>query len=243
LTSLKTRVDAFSIPPKWIFKPILTNYLTVLGDSSFMHYYRNSLVVAILTTVLCLIIAVPGAYAFATFNFKKKNDLSFWVLTTRMAPPILVIVPFYLLFKQFQLLDTVTGLVLIYTTFNLAFVVWMMKGFFEGMPRDIEEAARVDGATRLRCFLTIIVPLAAPGLIASSIFTFIMSWNEYFYALILTGSNAQTVPVAINAYITFEGIRWGEIAAAGILILIPVVLFGILVQKYLVRGLTMGAIK
>ncbi|KLU59076.1 trehalose transport system permease protein SugB [Peptococcaceae bacterium CEB3] len=243
LTSIKTRVDAFAMPPKWIFKPVVSNYLTVLHNKSFMHYYLNSVMVAIATTALGLLLGVPAGYALSRYNFKKKDDLAFWILSTRMAPPILVIVPFYLLFRRIHLLDTLAGLVLVYATFSLAFVTWMMKGYFDGLPRDLEEASRVDGATRLRCIVSVILPLSGPGLMASAIFTFISSWNEYFYALILTGTRSQTVPVAINSFITFEGIRWGEISAAGILILVPVVIFGLLVQKYLVSGLTMGAVK
>ncbi len=243
LTSFKTRVDAFAMPPKLFFDPIIKNYIVILQDTSFLRYYMNSVIIAISTCGLSLVIGVPAAYAFSSFDFKKKEDLAFWVLSTRMAPPILVILPFYLFFKEIHLLNTRIAMIIVYTTFNLAFVVWMMKGYFDSMPKDLEEAARIDGATRLHALVRIIIPMSAPGLAASMVFAFIMSWNEYFYALILSGSRSQTVPVAINAFITLVGIRWGQVAAAGTLILIPVILFGVIVRRYIVSGLTMGAIK
>ena len=132
---------------------------------------------------------------------------------------------------------------MIYLTFNLAFVVWLMKGYFAAIPKDLEESARVDGAVRLRALIDIILPVSAPGIAACMVFTFITSWNEYFYALILSGTRSQTVPVDVNSFITLVGIRWGEVTAAGTLILLPVVIFGILVKKHLISGLTMGAIK
>lgn len=243
LTSFKSRVDAFTYPPTFFFTPILDNYIAILTDSAFISKYGNSVIIALSTCMLSMAIGLPAAYSFSTFTFKKKDDLAFWVLTTRMAPPILVILPFYLFFRETGLLYTRLSMIIVYTTFNVSFVVWMMKGYFESIPNSIEEAARIDGSTRLFAFFRIIIPMAAPGIAASLVFTFITSWNEYFYALILSGSKSQTVPVAINAFISLMGIRWGEVAAAGMVILIPVVIFGIIVRKYLVSGLTMGAIK
>jgi multiple sugar transport system permease protein len=174
---------------------------------------------------------------------RKKEDLAFWILSTRMAPPVMVILPFYLVFKNLDLLDTTLGIVMIYMTFNLAFIVWMMRGYFESIPVELEEAARIDGLSRLQAFIKITLPLSMPGIVASSIFAFIMSWNEFLYSLILTGEKTKTATVAITSFITFEGIRWGEIAAAGILIVLPVIVFGICIQKYLIRGMTMGGVK
>ena len=243
LTSFKTRAEAFSIPPKLFFTPTLDNYAKIFDNSSFLSYYLNSVQVGLLATLFCLILGLPAAYALARFPKEKSEDVAFWILSTRMAPPIMVILPFYLAYKYLSLLDTTVGLVLIYTTFNLAFVVWMMRGYFQSVPVDLEDAARIDGASRLKALFTVTLPLSAPGIAASSIFTFIMSWNEFLFALILTGEKTKTAPVAITSFITFEGSRWGEVAAAGVLIVLPVLVFGLLIQKYLVQGLTMGSVK
>lgn len=243
LTSLKTRVDAFSYPPKFIFTPTYDNYRKVLEDGTFLHYYWNSVKVSFLSTFFSLLLALPAAYALARFPMRKKEDFAFWVLSTRMAPPIMVILPFYLVFKQFNLLDTTFGLVLIYMTFSLSFILWMMRSYFESIPVDLEEAARIDGLSRLSAFLRVVIPLSAPGIAASCIFSFIMSWNEFLYSLILTGDKTKTATVAITGFITFEGIRWGEVAAAGIMVVLPVLVFGILIQKYLIQGMTMGGVK
>lgn len=243
LTSIKTRVDAFSMPPAFIFTPTLSNFSDVLSNGSFLHNYSNSLIISISTTLISLLIGVPAAYALARFEMKGKNDLAFWILSTRMAPPVMVILPFYLLFQKVHLLDTYTGLILVYLTICLPFVVWMMRGYIESIPLDLENAARIDGASRLQAFFKVILPLSMPGIVASGIFAFIMAWNEFLLALILTGNTTKTTTVAITSFITLEGIRWGEIAAAGTLISLPVIVFGILIQKYLVSGLTMGGVK
>jgi multiple sugar transport system permease protein len=243
LTSFKTRVDTFAMPPKFLFRPILENYIQVLGNAAFMRYYLNSLVVGVLTTLACLVVGLPAAYAFSAFKWKGQDDLAFWILSTRMAPPILVVLPFYLMFRKLGLLDTRLGLVIVYSTFSLSFIVWMMRGYFSTVPKELEESCRIDGATRLVALIRVVLPICSPGIAASAVFIAITSWNEYFYALILSGRRAQTLPVAINGFITLNGIRWGEVAAAGTLILIPVLAFGILVRRYLVSGLTMGAVK
>lgn len=243
LTSLKTRVDAFSLPPKFIFTPTFDNYTNVLADGTFIKFYLNSVRIGVLSTLFSLLLGIPAAYALARFPMRKKEDFAFWVLSTRMAPPIMVILPFYLVFKQFNLLDTTFGLVMIYMTFGLSFVLWMMRSYIASIPIDLEDAARIDGASRLSAFLRVTLPLSAPGIAAASIFTFIMSWNEFLYSLILTGNKTKTATVAITSYITFEGIRWGEVAAAGSMIVLPVLLFGIVIQKYLIQGMTMGGVK
>lgn len=243
LTSLKNRVDAFSIPPKWIFEPTFNNYSSILSDGAFLSNYANSVKVGLLATFLSLLLGVPAAYALARFKIKAKEDVAFWILTTRMAPPIMVILPFYLIFKNLGLLDTMFSLVIVYMLINLAFVIWMMRNYFENIPMDLEESARVDGASRLQAFFKIILPLSMPGIAASGIFSFIMSWNEFLFAFVLTGESMKTAPVAITSFMTFEGIKWGEIAAGGTLIILPVIIFGMVIQKYLIAGMTMGSIK
>jgi multiple sugar transport system permease protein len=243
VTSLKTDVDALSFPPKWIFDPTLKNYIDILNTSPLVGYALNSLIVASLNTLLCLIVGSMAAYGLARFKFRGADNLAFWILSIRMMPPVAAIIPIYILMKNLRLLDTPWCLVITYLTFNLPFVVWMMKGFFEEIPREIEESALIDGCSDFSVFFRIALPLVAPGLAATAIMVFIFSWNEFLFALILTGTKAVTLPVGIIGYMKETGINWGYMTAGGILALIPVIVFMILVQKHLVKGLTLGALK
>jgi ABC-type glycerol-3-phosphate transport system permease component len=184
------------------------------------------------------------AYALSNrFSIKNKQGILLWILSTKMAPPVMVAIPFYMIFRVLSLRDTYLGMVLIYMIFNLSFAIWMIRGFVEGIPKELEEAARVDGATRLASLLRIVLPLTRGGLTATAILCFITTWNEFLMALVLTGSKTKTAPIAITSFISFEGIRWGEIAAAGVLVGLPVIVMGVLVRKHLISGMTMGAIK
>ena len=243
VTSIKTDIDALSFPPKWIFDPTLKNYVDILNTSPLVDYALNSLIVASLNTLLCLIVGSMAAYGLARFKFRGADNLAFWILSIRMMPPVAAIIPIYILMKNLRLLDTPWCLVITYLTFNLPFVVWMMKGFFEEIPREIEESALIDGCSDFSVFFRIALPLVAPGLAATAIMVFIFSWNEFLFALILTGTKAVTLPVGIIGYMKETGINWGYMTAGGILALIPVIVFMILVQKHLVKGLTLGALK
>ncbi len=243
ITSIKTEVDALSFPPKWIFDPTLKNYVDILNTSPLIGYAVNSLIVAGLNTLLCLIVGSMAAYGLARFKFRGADNIAFWILSIRMMPPVAAIIPIYILMKSLRLLDTPWCLVITYLTFNLPFVVWMMKGFFEEIPREIEESALIDGCSDFSVFFRIALPLVAPGLAATAILVFIFSWNEFLFALILTGTKAVTLPVGIIGYMKETGINWGYMTAGGILALIPVIVFMILVQKHLVKGLTLGALK
>jgi multiple sugar transport system permease protein len=243
VTSIKTDVDALSFPPKWIFDPTIKNYVAILKTSPLVGYALNSLIVASLNTVLSLIVGSMAAYSLARFRFKGADNVAFWILSIRMMPPVAAIIPIYILMKNIGLIDTPWCLVITYLTFNLPFVVWMMKGFFEEIPREIEESALIDGCSDFSIFLRIALPLVAPGLAATAIMVFIFSWNEFLFALILTGTKAVTLPVGIIGYMKETGINWGYMTAGGILALIPVVVFMLLVQKHLVKGLTLGALK
>ena len=243
VTSIKTDIDALSFPPKWIFDPTLKNYVDILNTSPLVDYALNSLMVASLNTLLCLIVGSMAAYGLARFKFRGADNLAFWILSIRMMPPVAAIIPIYILMKNLGLLDTPWCLVITYLTFNLPFVVWMMKGFFEEIPREIEESALIDGCSDFSVFFRIALPLVAPGLAATAIMVFIFSWNEFLFALILTGTKAVTLPVGIIGYMKETGINWGYMTAGGILALIPVIVFMILVQKHLVKGLTLGALK
>ena len=243
VTSIKTDIDALSFPPKWIFDPTLKNYVDILNTSPLVDYALNSLIVASLNTLLCLIVGSMAAYGLARFKFRGADNIAFWILSIRMMPPVAAIIPIYILMKNLGLLDTPWCLVITYLTFNLPFVVWMMKGFFEEIPREIEESALIDGCSDFSVFFRIALPLVAPGLAATAIMVFIFSWNEFLFALILTGTKAVTLPVGIIGYMKETGINWGYMTAGGILALIPVIVFMVLVQKHLVKGLTLGALK
>ena len=243
LTSLKTDVDAFTFPPKWIFRPILTNYTEIFQTSPFLLYVGNSLLVAGANAGVCLLLGALAAYGLARFRFRGADNVAFWILSLRMMPPVAAIIPVYIIMKNLRFLDTPWALIIVYLTFNLPFVVWMMKGFFEDIPREIEESALVDGCSEIGIFSRIAVPLAAPGLAAPAIIIFIFAWNEFLFALILTATKAVTLPVGILGYMKETGINWGYMTAGGILSLIPIIVFTSLSQRYLVKGLTLGALK
>lgn len=240
--SFKQGIEMFTMPPKLLFVPTLQNYTDLL-EGKFMRSFSNSSVTAISTTLISLILGVPAAYALSRAGFKRDKSISLWILTTRMAPPIAFGLPFFLAYRNLDWIDTLHGLVLIYLTFNLSLVIWMMRTFFDGLPRSLEEAAYIDGAGIVETFRSITLPLSGPGLATTAIFCFLFAWNDFFYALILTRSSTMTAPVAIVNFMTYEGWEWGKIAAGGSLIMLPVVVFSLLVRKYLIRGLTAGAVK
>ncbi len=243
LTSFKSRLDALRMPPVWVFTPTLSNYKEIFELSPFGAYFGNSLIVAGSSTFIALALGSLAAYSLARFRFRGQEQLSFWIISIRMTPPVAAAIPMFILMRQLGLLDTRTGLVIAYTTLNLPFAIWLMKGFFADIPVDLEESAMVDGCSRFGAFRRIAFPLSAPGLVATAIFCFIFTWNEFFFALILTGTRAQTLPVTITSFIRETGIMWGQMFAAAVLIMAPMVIFTLFVQKYLVRGLTLGAVK
>ena len=239
ITSVKAPVDVFRMPPVWIFKPTLENYRLLL-NSRFPGYFANSLIISIGTVTTSLIIGVPAAYGLARFRIRRKKDIDFFILSTRMAPPIAFIVPFYLLWSRLNLVDTYFGMVLVYILFTTALVVWMMRAFFEDIDREVDEAAWVDGCSKWGAFFRIALPSVRGGLVATSILAVLLTWNEFFYALILTSFNAKTMPVALPGFIGFVRLRWGELTAAATIVVTPVLIFAILVQRHLMRGLAGG---
>lgn len=243
LTSIKLRVDIFSMPPKWFFAPTLSHYLCVIYDYPFLKFFTNSLIVSIGTVCLAIIIGSLAAYGFDRFRLKGSNSLMIEILTFRMFPPVACILPLYLLWAKFGLVDTLWGLILAYLIFTLPLVVWLMKGFFEGVPKDLDEAAMVDGYSRIGAFRRVILPIAKPGMWAVMMIIFIFCWNEFLFALVLTGRFARTMPVAVAEFNTQRGILWGEMAAATMLLLIPVIVVAIIVHKHLTKGMTLGAVK
>ena len=240
--SLKTDVEAMRMPPAIFFVPTLDNYAAIF-QGRFARSFLNSLVVSLSTTFVGMLLGVPAAYALSRASFGRSQGLALWVLTTRMAPPIAFAIPFFLAYRWLGLIDTLSGLLIIYLTFNLSLVMWMMRTFFDGIPRSLEEAAAIDGAGPLQVFYRITLPLSGPGLATTAIFCFVFAWNDFFYALVLTRSRALMAPVAIVNFMNYEGWEWGKIGAAATMIMLPVVLFALAVRRYLIRGLTAGALK
>lgn len=253
--SLKTADDNMAMPPKIVFKPTFENYKTVLGFSrgvegsfapsnkDFPRNLLNSVIIGLTATFLALLIGTPASYGLSKYHFKRKRDLALFILSTRYVPPIAVVIPFFIFFRWSRLLDSHLGLILMYSFMNLALVIWMMKGFFDEVPTELSEAARVDGCSQLTAFFRIALPLAAPGLIATSILCLLLSWNEFLFAVLFTAKVAKTAPVGVYSFITFREIVWGNLTAAGVITTLPILVFVLLVQKNLVRGLTAGAIK
>jgi len=225
-----------------LFNPTIDHY-RALWTGSFPTSFINSLITSVASTTLALIIGVPASYSLSRGNFKSSRHISMWILVTRMAPPIAFTIPFFLAYRFLGLSDTLVGLIIVYLTFNLALVIWMMQPYFDSVPRELEEAAWIDGCSVWSAFFRVILPLTSPGLAATAVICFILSWNDFFYALVLTRTNASTAPVAIVNFIQYTGWQWGRIAAAGVLIMLPVVIFSIFVRNYLVRGLAAGGVK
>jgi multiple sugar transport system permease protein len=242
MMSFKTNEAIFAWPPTLLFEPTLANY-AALWDSGFRQSFLNSAIVSIASTVLALVLGVPGAYALSRTAMKQERSLSLLVLTSRMAPPIAFTIPYFLAYRYLNLLDTKTGLVLIYLTFNISLVIWLMRSFFDAVPRSLEEAAWMDGASMWQSFWAIILPISGPGIAATAILCFLYSWNDFFFALILTRNQAMTAPVAVVNFMNYEGWEWGKIAAGGTMVMLPVLVFSIAVRKFLIQGMTAGAVK
>jgi multiple sugar transport system permease protein len=240
--SIKTDADIFAFPPKLFFTPTLDNY-AALWEGNFPRSFANSAMASVVSTLLAMLAGVPGAYALSRMAVRAERSLSLLILASRMAPPIAFTIPYFLVYRHVELLDTITGLVIVYLTFNLSLVVWLMRSFFDACPRSLEEAAWIDGATLWQGFVRIVLPLSGPGLAATAILCFLYSWNDFFFALILTRTEAMTAPVAVVNFMNYEGWEWGKIAAGGTMVMLPVLIFSIAVRKFLIQGMTAGAVK
>jgi len=240
--SFKPTPLILEFPPRVFFMPTLEHYVG-LWQAGFPESFLNSLVTSIVSTLLALVFGIPAAYALSRWTGRGRFGLGLGILLTRMAPPIAFTIPFFLAYRYLGLLDTRTGLILIYMTFNLPLVIWMMQPFFDAVPASLEEAALMDGAGYATVFMEIVMPVAAAGIAATAILCFLYAWNDFFFALILTRTDARTAPVAVVNFMNYEGWEWGKIAAGGSLVMAPVLVFSMLVRRYLVSGLTAGAVK
>ena len=244
LTSFKTERDVLAYPPKLIFAPTLANYTDVLfGSASLLPNLWSSFIVASFATALAMLIAVPAAYALARLEFPAKHGTGFYVLATQMLPPVGLIIPYYLALQKLAALDTYSGLVVIYLTFSLPFAIWLMVSYFEDVPREMEEAALLDRAGRLRALWHVILPQVRGGIAVTTIFVFLNAWNEFLFAVVLGGNRVRTVTVAMFNFISVEQTLWAKLAAGAVLAMAPVILLGLLAQRHIVKGLTVGAVK
>lgn len=249
LTALKPGREAFRIPPSLIFRPSLSNFVELFGarfegGRILPVFLPNSIIVSITSTVAVMVLALFAAYALARFDFKGKNVLGVFVMASRMLPPIGSIVPLFFMMRNLGILDTKLALVLVYTALNLPLAIWILWGFVQGIPKEIEECATIDGCSRIGALFRIILPLTAPGLVAASIFTFIFSWNDFQMALFLTRANSKTLPLLALSFQTIEeGVVWGPMSAGGTMIMIPMIIFVLIADRYLVKGLVLGGVK
>jgi multiple sugar transport system permease protein len=246
LTSLKYKIDTMAFPPIIIpTRLTLDNFRQLAHIDLLALYFTNTVIVAIGSTILAVSLGSAAAYSLSRVNlpFRLNTILFTWILFTRMYPAIATVIPFYVLIRSLGLLDTRLALIITYAAFDIPLVVWLMHGFFEGIPKELEKAATVDGASLWQRFSRIILPLSAPGLIATTVLSFILAWNEFLFAVILTSVHAKTAPVVMAGFITDMGTQWGMMSAMGTLLVLPVILLAWTVQKYLIQGLTLGAVK
>ena len=245
--SFKTRLEVLDVPPSLDFawSTISENYSNVIHDQRFFDYVENSVIVTGISTTIALLLGVPAAYAFSRLRFRGSDTWASTILSFRFMPPIAVAIPIYLMIREIDLVDSYLGLILPYVAFSLPLVVWIMIGFFDEIPRELDEAALVDGCTRWSVLLRVLVPLARPGMMVAATFGVIFIWNEFLVGLyVITSQERQTIPIAAAALLTTESpIDWNIAAAVGVLTVIPVLLFSIFVQRYIVRGITAGAIR
>jgi multiple sugar transport system permease protein len=252
ISSLSLKIDLLIVPLRWIPSRLtLDNYYALFFDRGsesvnvrlFIQSLGNSAIIALFTTSICLILGVLAAYAIARLRFKGSNLLVLGMMAIQLVPPIILVVPLYVIMRQMDLLDKRIGLIIVYTSIVLPLVIWLMRGYFASIPTDLEDAARIDGCTHLGALMRVILPLSGPGLVSVMIFAFIASWNEYLYAFIFTNVDAKTLPVLIGEFSTKLGLEYLRIAAAGVLASLPPVLLALVFQRFIIRGLTAGAVK
>ncbi len=251
MASFKNLLEAFSVPKPgdWAgvimffdFDPTVTHYVGLFTENNFGKYLANSLIASLGSAIVAVSLGSMAAYSLSRMEFPGKKDLLFWIISTRMAPIVAVTVPLYAIFRSLDLVGTLPGLILAFTTFNLPFAIWILKGFFDNVPYSLEEAAMVDGANRFQAFREI-VPLVAPGIGAFMVLCILFAWNDFLFATIIGSGGAKTLPAATRELIQPQNIDWGKIMASGVITTLPMIPLGILVRRYLVAGLTMGAVK
>jgi len=252
LASIKTRIELFTIPPKFFFKPTFVHYKKLFiyttletGEEQptrFLFWLTNSVLEAGIGTTLAVVFGTMAGYINSRMEYTGKKDFMFFVLSTRMLPPVAIIVPLYIVFARLRLADTRFGMILLYTLIGLGLATWIMKGFFDGIPTEVEEAAFVNGYTRFQAFIKILVPMVKGGIAATAGFCFIFAWNEFTFASIIATRHAMTLPPRIVAFMGTSGFEWGIVAASGYILIIPILVLFILIRKYILMGMTFGVL-
>jgi len=227
----------------FIFTPTLSNFQAVFSESDFLGTLWNNLVVSCLAVALSLLVGVPAAYALGRFDFKGKEDIAFTFLSFKFAPEILVIIPLYLIYQQLHLIDSVLGLIWVYQLISLPLLIWILRGFFEDLSKDMEAAAQLDGYSWWQVFFKMLLPLVKPGLVAAGLLSFIFCWNSFTFALLLGGGHTQTSTVSMMRFLASDTVHYGWVAAAALICALPEIILALLIQKHLVRGLSFGAVK
>ncbi|GAK56637.1 binding-protein-dependent transport systems inner membrane component [Candidatus Vecturithrix granuli] len=243
LTSIKIPTEAVIMPPKWIFVPTLENYRELLTNIDFLHAIFNSLIIAAGATAIAAVTGIFAGYAFTRFVFRGRTIISYLILFLRIVPPITFVIPYFLIWRMLRLADTYTSMILMYITLCLPLLVWMMRSFFVDVPIEIEEAAMVDGCSRWQTLRLVLIPAVLPGILASSTLAFISLWNEFMFALFNTGRHTRTLPIEIYNSLGYYQLDWAKLSTSAVVAIIPAIVFIALTQKYIVRGLTMGAVK
>jgi len=244
LNSFKTEQDFLAYPPKLFFSPSLAAYKAVLfGSSSILPNLWSSLVISLGTTVLTMGTAIPAAYALARLRLRAKKFTGFYVLATQMLPPVGIIIPYFLILRNIGWIDTYEGIILVYLSFSLPFAIWLLVSYFEDIPFEMEEAAYLDGASRLQALRRIIIPQVKGGIAVTIVFVFLNAWNEFLFAVVLSGNTVRPVTIAMFNFVSIEQTLWAQLAAVSVLAMLPVILLGIIAQKNIVKGLTVGAVK
>ena len=240
LNAFKSPLQIIKLPPELIFEPTLRNFQNVFGTQNFGRYIMNSVIIGAGCTLVGLLIGLPAAYSIARY---RQNRLAIVILMARMVPGITFLVPLFIIFRPLGMVGTYTSLILAHMLVGLPFIVWVMVPFFESIPRELTEAAVVDGASSVRAFVSVVLPLSGPGIVTASILSFVFSWNNFMFSIVLASSRTRTVPVAIYNFISYAQIDWGGLMAAAVVITLPVLVLAIITQRYVIRGLTAGAIK
>lgn len=240
LSSFKTQVDIIAWPPRFIFKPTITNYNRIFTEQNFLLYLKNSIIVAVGACLFSLLMGLPAAYSIARFRQRKIQLL---ILVARLMPGMSFLMPWYIVFSRLRLMDSYTALILSHILISLPLIVWIMVPYFQAVPEEMEESAMVDGATQQKAFLTIILPLSIPGIVTGTTLSFIFSWNNFMFSQVLSQQRTRTLPIAVYNFLSYVEVSWGPVMAAAVAIMAPAIILTMLFQKYVVKGLTAGAIK
>jgi multiple sugar transport system permease protein len=243
LTSLKARTDIFTANPVFFFTPTLRNYIVIFGPDYVWHFRMlNSFIIAGSTTVICVAVGALAAYGLTRYDWARADVVANWILSIRFLPAVAVAIPFFVMFNYLRLLDTYVAVIITYITFTLPFAVWLLRGFFVAIPRELDEAALTEGYSRQEILWKIVFPLAKPGIIITAIFSMIFAWNEFLFALVLTRAYTMTTPVALSTFLQGFLVEWGPLFAATMVTTLPFIIAVIILQKHIVRGLTLGAV-